>query len=636
MTSTDAIRPIIGTDDADRLRGDASSEIISGRGGDDDLGGNSGFDTVYGGSGDDRIDGGAGNDTLYGGGGPSWADMTRLSIAEDYTGRITFLGESAGFRNVLGMYKVDQDGAITDVSVLFPNASSVGSGGSLVPGESFVDVALTAGDQIGFFVIPDGFSRNSVEALTTGSLAFVDNQGDAAMLDSNGGLRLVRTAPDGSQSVIQSRYGSAMFHSAAKPEDRYELNDDNYAHTVGHVNALDGTITLGFEDLWAGGDHDYDDVVFRFDVGQSNARVLDPNIAQVDSDDDKDWVYGVDGNRYDLQGKLIASENDTIHGGTGDDDIFGMAGNDVLYGGDGHDVMYGNSGADIVEGGSGNDTLRGGKGNDTLRGGNGRDTLTGNSGDDILDGGGDNDVLDGSDGNDLLIGGYNDDTLTGGTGNDTLHGDSGTDTLSGGKGDDVLHGGSGDDQLDGDTGNDLIFGGTGDDTIHGGSHDDVIHGEDGADRINGGSGHDRIDGGAGRDHILSGSGDDIVSGGDGNDYISAHTGDDVLSGGAGDDKIAMGKGNDVISGGFGHDRFVFRAGDLDGSTDVITDFRHDGVENDWIDIRALNLSADDISITYQEGGVMLVVGDTTIRIEDHEGLGAQAFVAQVHDGLLLA
>lgn len=636
MTTTDAIRPLIGSQVADVLIGGVSSEIISGRGGNDTLLANSGYDNVYGGSGDDLINGGAGDDTLYGGGGPSWADMNRLSIAEDYTGQVTFLGETAGFRNALGMYKVAEDGTITDVQIVFANASAQGSGGSLVPGESTAEVILNAGDQIGFFVISDAVSRNSLETLTTGSYAFVDAQGNPATLNSSGSLTLVRTAPDGSQSVVQSRYTTTMFHSAATPEDGYGLNDDNYAHTVGHVNAQDGTITLGFEDLWGGGDNDYDDVVFLLDIGQSNARVLDPNIAQANSGDDQDWVYGADGNRYDLQGTLIASENDTIHGGTGSDNIYGMAGNDILFGDDGHDVIYGNSGADIVEGGSGDDQLRGGKGNDTLRGDNGNDTLTGNSGDDILEGDGGDDLLDGSDGDDLLIGGDNDDTLKGGTGNDTLHGESGTDSLSGGKGDDLLYGGSGDDQLDGDTGNDVIFGGSGDDTINGGSHDDVIDGEDGADRIDGGSGDDRIDGGVGNDHILSGSGNDIVDGGDGDDYISAHTGDDVLSGGAGNDKIAMGKGNDVITGGAGSDRFVFRAGDLDGSTDRITDFRHDGAEADWLDLCGLNLTFGDIDIRYENAGATLTMGATILRIEDAYGLGAETLMAQISDGLILA
>ena len=104
MADPVVISPIIGTSEQDVLKGGNASEIFSGRAGDDTITANSGYDLAYGGIGNDTIDGGTGNDVLYGGGGPSLIDMTGLSIAEDYSGTVTFLNEGAGFRNTLGMY----------------------------------------------------------------------------------------------------------------------------------------------------------------------------------------------------------------------------------------------------------------------------------------------------------------------------------------------------------------------------------------------------------------------------------------------------------------------------------------------------------------------------------------------------
>ena len=76
-----------------------------------------------------------------------------------------------------------------------------------------------------------------------------------------------------------------------------------------------------------------------------------------------------------------------FHAGSAGDDIldFGLAtqeqwllggtGNDILTGGSGNDKIGGGGGADILKGGAGNDFLRGGWGNDFIDGGAGNDTV---------------------------------------------------------------------------------------------------------------------------------------------------------------------------------------------------------------------------------------------------------------------
>ena len=608
MSQKTTITPVIGTPRNDSLSGTNRSEILSGRQGDDTVNGRFGSDIGYGGSGDDKLQGGSGNDVLYGGGGPSYADMSTFEIAADYAGQVTFLDEGAGYRNTLGMYKVDDAGGIENVEILFANSSARGSGGDLERGESSVPVTLEAGDKVGFFVLPNGYSRNG-ETLETGEYVIRDTSGGPATMDTEGLTQLYRTDPDsGAETLVFTQFGTAFFHSAADPDNGYALNPDAYPHTVGHIDAATGEVVLGFEDIYNGGDNDYDDVVLSFDVGRSNAEVLDPNIdTTTDSDDAPKWIYDATGNRVDQAGNVLASENDALLGGDGDDQLYGMAGHDNLAGGDGADSLKGNSGDDELFGNAGFDRLSGGKNNDRLSGGTGDDTLDGNSGDD---------------------------TLFGNDGDDDLTGSSGDDDLDGGSGQDTLDGGSGQDVLSGDIGNDFLEGGSGDDTLSGGT---------GSDTLEGGKGADVLQGGDGGDKLKSGSGDDVLDGGAGEDYLNGWKGDDTLDGGAGDDRLYLGAGDDIATGGSGSDRFVFRSVDLDGGSDIITDFTRAGVEQDQLDLRQLDplsngMSADEWVAAHVQAGadgtVTMDLSDTSLIFTARAEDDVDALFADVVDGLM--
>ena len=80
-------------------------------------------------------------------------DFSALEIAETYEGSITFLGESAGFKNSFGMYKIDDDGNIYDVEIIFANSSAEGSGGALVPGETTYAISFNMDEKVGFFLM---------------------------------------------------------------------------------------------------------------------------------------------------------------------------------------------------------------------------------------------------------------------------------------------------------------------------------------------------------------------------------------------------------------------------------------------------------------------------------------------------
>ncbi|WP_328833256.1 tandem-95 repeat protein [Vibrio ulleungensis] len=80
------------------------------------------------------------------------------------------------------------------------------------------------------------------------------------------------------------------------------------------------------------------------------------------------------------------------------------------------------------------------------------------------------------------------------------------------------------------------------------------------------------DGANGATAVISQGIDSYLDGAAGDDVLVGGDGSDLLIGGEGDDLLIGGKGNDILTGGEGSDLFAWHEGDLDGSTDTITDF----------------------------------------------------------------
>ncbi|MDJ0613943.1 MAG: DUF4114 domain-containing protein [Rhizobiaceae bacterium] len=558
------ISPVLGTNADDHLSGTGRSEVLSGAGGDDTIAAGSGHDEVFGGTGNDTLLGQGGNDTMYGNGKPAYVDTSSLVMKEATTAEVTFMDEGAGFRNALGVYEIDEQGNITNVQILFPNASKQGSGGDLIAGESKVAFDVSAGVQLGLFVVSNGFGKGyeNQEALSDkdGSFVFLTRDGEPGTVNDKDLILYHKDAETGELTAVKSQYGTDTFHSYGDASNGFGPNSDNFDHVVVRANSVSGELLVGFEDLKHGGDKDFDDTVIKIDIGQENVVALLPE------------KKPSAGNKPD---------DDILYGGDGNDVMYGIGGNDVLHGGRGNDDMHGNSGDDILYGNDGDDVMDGNSGNDTLYGGNGQDELNGNSGDDVLYGNAGNDVLNGHSGTDTLFGGSGNDTLNGGSGNDTLSGDSGDDILNGGSGDDVLDGGSGNDTLKAGSGDDIAAGGSGNDKLYGGSGDDQLSGDSGNDYLNGNSGTDTLSGGDGQDKLIGGSGNDVLDGGNHNDHLNGGSGHDEMYGGAGNDYLSGGSGNDVIDGGAGNDKlrggsgsdtFTFAFTEGESSHDRVYDF----------------------------------------------------------------
>lgn len=440
------------------LGGDLDDHIFSG-GRSDTLEGNGGNDQLFGGGGNDKLLGGLGNDVLFGDAGKGGvADMTKLKIAESGTATVTFQGESAGYQNALGVYKIAADGSIYDVDVMFSNASLIGSGGSLVSGKSSVGLDLKAGERLGFFIVPDGYSQKNMAKLLSdpkSSWKFEDAKGNPGNVDGGKELKLVHVAANGKETDMKSAYGTSVFHSV--DDGSKGLNGDKMSHVKAEVDTATGVLKIGFEDLKGGGDKDFDDSVFTVDLGVTNAALL-PKVATKAVSNDK---------------------HDVVDGGAGSDSLFGMSGNDTMAGGDGDDKLWGNSGDDVLDGGDGNDELHGGAGNDSLSDGAGNDVVNGNSGDDMFAAGEGDDVYNAGSGFDTIdfSGARQGMTIdlskksAVGMGNDVVSGfenvigSNYADAMKGSKAVDHMDGGAGDDVLRGMGGADVLTGGEGSDTF---------------------------------------------------------------------------------------------------------------------------------------------------------------------------
>ncbi|WP_275887443.1 type I secretion C-terminal target domain-containing protein, partial [Vibrio cholerae] len=144
------------------------------------------------------------------------------------------------------------------------------------------------------------------------------------------------------------------------------------------------------------------------------------------------------------------------------------------------------------------------------------------------------------------------------------------------------------------------------------AHIDIAHG---------GGGDDRIYGQGGVDLMFGGSGNDQLYGGEGNDGLRGGTGNDTLDGGAGNDILIGGLGDDILTGGSGEDLFKWVDGDLDGSTDRITDFHLS--EKDKIDLSDLFDNPSEQEVT-----ALLDSIKSTVQGDDH----SSSFKVEKNDG----
>ncbi|NJM78576.1 MAG: DUF4114 domain-containing protein [Flavobacterium sp.] len=160
---------------------------------------------------------------------------------------VTFVSEGAGYKNVLGFYTYDLNNppatapTASDITIIFPNVSAAGSGGSLVAGNKVKIGTFPAGTGIGWVLLANGWNGSQV---------------------TNGQWRL---------------FSNPSFNPEADPNLRNHnvlLNDPDNERII-----------LGFEDIRrdnAGCDNDFNDAIFYVTANPYSA-LRTVNVADVSS-----------------------------------------------------------------------------------------------------------------------------------------------------------------------------------------------------------------------------------------------------------------------------------------------------------------------------------------------------------------
>lgn len=274
---------------------------------------------------------------------------------------VYFNSEGAGYQNTLGYYFVDGSGNITNVNLIWPNASADGSGGELlgdtngasnVPtdGSSFTIGDVPAGMKLGFFLLPNAFSQggtgnidsisNNDGSIINGTLEFRNADMSPATTSSDAPL-LYYVPTMGAAVAVPTQYGPGVaWHSAALP-DAPNLNSDDLEHTFQALTD-ENLLAVGFEDLQGGGDQDYNDLIFFVDVGPANVRgnldLCEVKVTEPDNDCIVKAVVTISGNEGDkfllpMDGQLHLNGHDyTI--------VYGVDDNQVIITGDGPAADY--------------------------------------------------------------------------------------------------------------------------------------------------------------------------------------------------------------------------------------------------------------------------------------------------------
>lgn len=273
-----------GLGDSDQLSGDAGDDVLAGGDDDDGLFGGDGDDQLDGGAGDDWLSGGTGDDALAGGLGDDHL------VGDDYgwgvpppepTIRgVAQLSEDADFANIFGWY----DATTGEAHVLIGNSEAAAQ--TSLFSASFL---APAGADVGYFLIPDGYT-----------LSFADGQPLAGLDPTQLSLHVtehegVHYLVTGDGDVLAGRGGWGDAAAIAYFTDP-ELNPEGRSFAV----AEDGT--LRWEDLFPGGDDDFNDLVVALLEQQPGLGPLPIDPLPIDpiaggddtlvADGGNDWMVG--------------------------------------------------------------------------------------------------------------------------------------------------------------------------------------------------------------------------------------------------------------------------------------------------------------------------------------------------------
>nr|WP_315156146.1 DUF4114 domain-containing protein [uncultured Flavobacterium sp.] len=170
---------------------------------------------------------------------------TNIVVSQPADVWVTFVSEGAGYKNVLGFYTYNINNPPTtaptssDITIIFPNVSAQGSGGSLVAGNKVKIGTFPAGTGIGWVLLANGWNGSMV---------------------TNGLWRLFSDTRFNPESTASLRQHNVLLNDTANQR-----------------------ILLGFEDIRRDNsscDQDFNDAIFYITANPYNA-ITSENIADV-------------------------------------------------------------------------------------------------------------------------------------------------------------------------------------------------------------------------------------------------------------------------------------------------------------------------------------------------------------------
>lgn len=242
---------------------------------------------------------------------------SNIVITKDAEVFITFVSEGAGFRNSVGFYSYPTNSPpksladIKQVSFIFPNASFLGSDGSMLSGDKISLGKFSAGTTVGIVLFANGWNGNQVDVKSTAYFTdyFLNPEKDPSLQKHSVLLKYNNTYLIGFEDLDRSSnscdhdFNDVVIYASANPVDAISTNgvatptkpkdtdgdgiDDSIDQFptdparafINYYPAKDSWSTIAFEDNWpVSGDYDMNDVVVNYNyswVTNANNNVVE-------------------------------------------------------------------------------------------------------------------------------------------------------------------------------------------------------------------------------------------------------------------------------------------------------------------------------------------------------------------------
>ncbi|MGH6735213.1 MAG: hypothetical protein ACRECX_03930 [Methyloceanibacter sp.] len=451
-----------------------------------------------------------------------------FSVATAEAGGATYLFAAALLDNGVSVFRVESDGSLTNVDNVNDDATLNLAGAvevttAEVGGTTYLFAAGLSDNGVSVFRVEDDGTLTNVDNVSDDATLQLQSITSTATVTAGGVTHLfVRGGdPNITDSIREGGVSVFRVDNDGSLTNVFNLGDD-FAVSLSQIDTLTTATVNGVPLLFLA--NEVESVVSMFRVGADGAL----DLLEVLSESTAGLIRASAITTATAGGvPYLFAPGGIEDGGTFQQGVSvfrieaplavtGTAAAETLVGGGSDDLIAGLGGNDILDGGAGNDTLLGGDGFDTVTYANAAGAVTVN-----LAAG----TASKPNGTDTL---ESIERVIGGDGDDLLFGHNGRNSLIGGDGNDALRGRSGNDVLRGQGDNDFLAGGNHRDRLFGDDGDDRLLGQNGNDTLRGGNGDDLLFGQNGRDRLIGGDGDDLLTGGRGRDIQFGNDGDDIF------------------------------------------------------------------------------------------------------------